>query len=165
MSRTRTGDLLDDTTRAIVEQLQADGRRSFAAIGKAVSLSQAATRERVHRLISQGALQIVAITDPLQLGFARQAMIGIKVSGDVEAVAEQLIEISEIVYLVVTAGTYDLLVEVVVVDDEHLLELVNQRIRSIDGVMQSESFLYLRLMKQTYNWGTRPGRTGTAQGI
>ena len=100
-------------------------------------------------------MQIVAVTDPMQLGFARQAMVAISAVGDVQAVAEQLAKIDEVDYLVITAGSYDVLAEVVVADDAHLLELVNQRIRTIPGVTRTESFLYLRLAKQTYNWGTR----------
>jgi Lrp/AsnC family transcriptional regulator for asnA, asnC and gidA len=91
----------------------------------------------------------------MQIGFARQAMIAISASGDVEAIAEQLAKIDEVDYIVVTAGSVDLLVEVVVEDDDHLLRLVNGRIRTIEGVIRTESFLYLKLVKQTYNWGAR----------
>jgi Lrp/AsnC family transcriptional regulator for asnA, asnC and gidA len=100
-------------------------------------------------------MQIVAVTDPMQIGFARQAMVGISASGDVEAIADQLAKIDEVDYIVVTAGSVDLLVEVVVEDDEHLLRLVNGRIRNIEGVTRTECFLYLKLVKQTYNWGAR----------
>jgi Lrp/AsnC family transcriptional regulator for asnA, asnC and gidA len=146
---------LDDTSKAIIEQLQEDGRRPYATIGKAVGLSEAAVRQRVQKLVDTGVMQIVAVTDPLQTGFARQAMIAISTSGDVEQVAEQLSAIDEVDYIVVTAGSVDLLVEVVVTDDAHLLEIVNQRIRTIEGVVRTESFVYLKLVKQTYNWGAR----------
>ena len=146
---------IDDTSKAIIEQLQADGRRSYAAIGQAVGLSEAAVRQRVQKLVDNDVMQIVAVTDPMQLGFARQAMIAIGASGDIEAIAEQLSEIDEVDYLVVTAGSIDLIAEVVVEDDEHLLRLVNERIRSIPGVQRTETFMYLKLMKQTYNWGAR----------
>ncbi len=155
MSRTGPRELVDDTSRAIIEQLQADGRRAYATIGKAVGLSEAAVRQRVQKLVDHGVMQIVAVTDPMQTGFARQAMVAITASGDIEAVAEQLAKIDEVDYLVITAGSFDILAEVVVEDDAHLLQLVNQRIRSIDGVTRTESFLYLRLAKQTYNWGAR----------
>jgi Lrp/AsnC family transcriptional regulator, regulator for asnA, asnC and gidA len=145
----------DDVSKAIIEQLQADGRRSYAAIGQAVGLSEAAVRQRVQKLVDSGVMQIVAVTDPMQIGFARQAMIGISAAGDVEAIATKLAEIDEVVYIVVTAGSIDLLVEVVVEDDDHLLRLVNGRIRAIDGVDRTETFLYLKLVKQTYNWGAR----------
>ena len=148
------GIAVDDTSKAIIEQLQADGRRAYATIGKAVGLSEAAVRQRVQKLVDHGVMQIVAVTDPTQLGFARQAMVGICAVGDVETVAEQLAKMDEVDYLVITAGAYDLLAEIVVENDEHLLQLVN-RIRAVDGVTRTESFLYLRLAKQTYNWGAR----------
>ena len=145
----------DDVSKAIIEQLQEDGRRSYAAIGQAVGLSEAAVRQRVQKLVDGGVMQIVAVTDPMQIGFARQAMIAISASGDIEAIAANLAKIDEVDYIVVTAGSVDLLVEVVVEDDEHLLRLVNDRIRSIAGVARTETFLYLKLVKQTYNWGAR----------
>ena len=146
---------LDEVSKRIIEQLQEDGRRPYAAIGKAVGLSEAAVRQRVQRLIDSGVMQIVAVTDPLQVGFARQAMIGIKVEGDVHAVADVLADTAEVDYVVITAGSFDLLVEVVCEHDDHLLELLTQRIRAIDGVRSTETFVYLKLRKQLYNWGTR----------
>jgi Lrp/AsnC family transcriptional regulator for asnA, asnC and gidA len=146
---------LDDVSKAIIEQLQQDGRRSYAAIGKVVGLSEAAVRQRVQRLIESGVMQVVAVTDPLQLGFARQAMVGIRATGPLEPVADRIAELDEVDYVVVTAGTYDLLVEVVCESDEHLLELISGRIRAIEGVAATETFMYLRLRKQTYSWGVR----------
>jgi Lrp/AsnC family transcriptional regulator for asnA, asnC and gidA len=145
---------LDAVSLAIIEQLQEDGRRSYAAIGKAVGLSEAAVRQRVQKLLEQGVMQIVAVTDPLTVGFMRQAMIGITVDGDCEPVADALTAIDEVDYVVVTAGSFDLLVEVVCHDDEHLLELISKRIRALPGVTRTESFVYLKLRKQTYSWGT-----------
>ena len=144
---------LDDTSKAIIEQLQQDGRRPYASIGKAVGLSEAAVRQRVQKLIESGMVQIVAVTDPLQIGFARQLMIGINIDGDLEDAATALSQIPELVYVVLTAGSFDLLAEAVVVDDEHLLELINERIRKLPGVRRTETFMYLKLAKQTYNWG------------
>jgi Lrp/AsnC family transcriptional regulator, regulator for asnA, asnC and gidA len=146
---------LDDVSLAIIEQLQEDGRRPYAAIGKAVGLSEAAVRQRVQKLQDQGVMQIVAVTDPLTVGFLRQAMVGINVEGDLEAVADALAEIDEVDYVVITAGSFDLLVEIVCQDDEHLLEMITKRIRSLPGVRSTESFVYLKLRKQTYTWGTR----------
>jgi Lrp/AsnC family transcriptional regulator for asnA, asnC and gidA len=140
---------------AIIKQLQEDGRRAYATIGKAVGLSEAAVRQRVQKLVDAGVMQIVAVTDPMQLGFATQAMIAVSVTGDVEKVAAELEGLDEVDYIVVTAGSFDLLVEVVVEDDAHLLDLVNGRIRAIPGITRTESFLYLKLVKQTYNWGAR----------
>jgi Lrp/AsnC family transcriptional regulator for asnA, asnC and gidA len=155
MARRNGRDQIDDTSRAIIEQLQQDGRRSYAAIGQAVGLSEAAVRQRIQKLLDHEVMQIVAVTDPMQLGFARQAMISISASGDIEAIAEALYKIDEVDYIVVTAGSVDLLVEVVVSDDEHLLRLVNSQIRTIPGVIRTETHLYLKLVKQTYNWGAR----------
>jgi Lrp/AsnC family transcriptional regulator for asnA, asnC and gidA len=146
---------LDETSKRIIEQLQEDGRRPYAAIGKAVGLSEAAVRQRVQRLLDSGVMQIVAVTDPLQVGFARQAMIGIRVEGDMKVVADRLADFAEVDYVVVTAGSFDLLVEVVCEDDDHLLELLSQRIRILPGVRSTETFVYLKLRKQFYNWGTR----------
>jgi len=147
--------LLDDLGKAIVEQLQQDGRRPFATIARAVGLSEAAVRQRVARLQEAGVIQVVAVTDPLQLGFQRQAMVGIRADGDVVAVADALAAMPEIEYVVITAGSYDVLAEVLCEDDDHLLELVGQRIRAVPGVRHTESFVYLKLRKQHYNWGTR----------
>jgi Lrp/AsnC family transcriptional regulator for asnA, asnC and gidA len=145
----------DDISRAIIAQLQEDGRRPYAAIGKAIGLSEAAVRQRVQRLIDSGVMQIVAVTDPMQVGLARQAMVAISVTGNVEAVADDLAKIDEVDYIVITAGSYDILAEVVVAGDDHLLELINGRIRAIPGVLRTETFFYLKLTKQTYNWNVR----------
>ena len=146
---------LDDVSKAIIEQLQADGRRSYAAIGKVVGLSEAAVRQRVQRLIDSGVMQVVAVTDPLELGFARQAMVGVRVNGPMEPVADALADLEEVDYVVITAGVYDLLVEVVCESDEHLLEVISGKIRRISGVVGTETFMYLKLRKQTYSWGVR----------
>lgn len=156
MSRDRKAAMvLDDVSKAIIEQLQQDGRRSYAAIGKVVGLSEAAVRQRVQRLTESGVMQVVAVTDPLQLGFARQAMVGIRCRGELEVVAEALGELQEVDYVVITAGSYDLLVEVVAESDDHLLELISMKIRSIPNVESTETFMYLKLQKQTYSWGVR----------
>ncbi|CAN5417766.1 Lrp/AsnC family transcriptional regulator [soil metagenome] len=144
---------LDDTSKAIIEQLQADGRRPYATIGKAVGLSEAAVRQRVQKLTDSGTVQIVAVTDPQQIGFSREVMIGINIEGDLEKASNLLVEIPEVVYVVLTAGSFDILAEAVVVDDDHLLELINDRIRTLPGVRRTETFIYLKLKKQTYNWG------------
>jgi Lrp/AsnC family transcriptional regulator, regulator for asnA, asnC and gidA len=146
---------LDDVSKRIIEQLQEDGRRPYASIGKAVGLSEAAVRQRVQRLVDSGVIQIVAVTDPMQVGFSRQAMIGIRVTGDVTAVADRLAELPEVDYVVITAGSFDLLIEVVCEDDDHLLELISHRLRSLPEVLSTETFVYLKLRKQLYNWGTR----------
>jgi Lrp/AsnC family transcriptional regulator, regulator for asnA, asnC and gidA len=146
---------LDDVSKAIIEELQQDGRRSYAAIGKVVGLSEAAVRQRVQRLIDSNVMQVVAVTDPLELGFARQAMIGIRAQGELEPIADQLAKMEEVDYVVITAGSFDLLAEVVCESDEHLLEVLSHRIRTIKGVVSTETFMYLKLRKQTYSWGVR----------
>ena len=146
---------LDAVSLAIIEQLQEDGRRPYAAIGKAVGLSEAAVRQRVQKLLDQGVMQIVAVTDPLTVGFRRQAMVGVNVEGDVEKIADALTDMSEVEYVVMTAGSFDILAEIVCEDDDHLLDVINKRIRALPGVRSTESFVYLKLKKQTYMWGTR----------
>jgi len=146
---------LDEMSKAIIEKLQQDGRRSYAAIGKAIGLSEAAVRQRVQRLVDSGVMQIVAVTDPLQMGFARQAMVGVRCQGDTTKVAEQLAEIDEVAYVVLTAGNFDAIIEVVCEDDAELLQLLNTKIRAVPGVMATETLVYLKLVKQQYNWGTR----------
>jgi Lrp/AsnC family transcriptional regulator for asnA, asnC and gidA len=146
---------LDDVSKGIIEQLQQDGRMAYASIGKAVGLSEAAVRQRVQKLLENGVMQIVAVTNPLQLGFARQAMIGIHAEGDVEPIAQTLAEMPEVDYVIITAGSFDIIVEVVCESDDHLLELLSKRIRSIAGVSSTETFVYLKLHKQTYSWGVR----------
>ena len=147
--------VLDDVSKGIIEQLQEDGRRSYAEIGKAVGLSEAAVRQRVQKLQESGVMQVVAVTDPMQLGFYRQAMVGVRVTGDTTKVAEELGRIPAVDYVVLTAGSFDILAEVVCENDDDLIELLNKRIRGLDGVQSTETFVYLRLHKQYYNWGTR----------
>jgi Lrp/AsnC family transcriptional regulator for asnA, asnC and gidA len=144
--------ILDEVSKRIIDQLQEDGRRPYAAIGKAVGLSEAAVRQRVQRLLESG---VVAVTDPLQVGFSRQAMIGLRTGGVLTEVADKLAAMPEVDYVVVTAGSFDILCEVVCEDDDDLLNLVSTRIRTIPGVVSTETFVYLKLRKQLYNWGTR----------
>jgi Lrp/AsnC family transcriptional regulator for asnA, asnC and gidA len=153
--RRNPGASLDAVSKAIIEQLQQDGRRSYATIAKAVGLSEAAVRQRVQRLLDSEVMQVVAVTDPLTVGFNRQAMIGIRCEGDIEPVAETLTAMEEVAYVVATAGSFDLMAEVVAEDDDQLLFIINKRIRAIPQVRSTESFVYLKLHKQTYTWGTR----------
>ena len=155
MTEPRSRPALDAIDKAIIEQLQDDGRRPYTRIGTEVGLSEAAVRQRVQRLIEAGVMQIVAVTDPRSVGFLRQAMIGVKVTGDVTGVADALAAMPEVEYVVMTAGAMDLLLEVVVEDDERLLELLNTKIRRLDGVQITETVIYLHIHKQTYQWGTR----------
>jgi len=146
---------LDEVSKAIIGQLQEDGRRPYATIGKAVGLSEAAVRQRVNRLQETGVIQIVAVTDPMQVGFSRSAMVGIEVDGDMESVADTIAALPEVDYLVITAGSFDILAEIVCEDDDALLQIINRRIRALPGVRRTETFMYLTLRKQIYTWGTR----------
>ncbi len=148
----RTPSQLDDTDRAIIERLQADGRTPYTRLGAAVGLSEAAVRQRVQRLIDAGVMQVVVVTNPLSIGYRRMAMIGVRTEGPTDGIAEQLQAMPDIDYLVVTAGSFDLMAEVVVGDDGQLLELTN-RIRRVAGVTSTETFIYLELKKQTFTWG------------
>ena len=151
----RPPDVLDDSDKAIVELLQEDGRMSYTRIARVVGLSEAAVRTRVQRLIEGNVVQIVGVTDPLRLGFRRQAMVGVKTEGDISTVADTLAAIPEVDYVVFVGGSYDLLFEIVCEDDEHLLSILNDKVRTIPGVRTTDTYTYLRLHKQTYAWGTR----------
>ena len=144
---------LDGTGKRIIELLQGDGRMSYSAIAKDVGLSEAAVRHRVQKLIEGGVVQIVAVTDAMQMGFARQAMIGIKVTGNVQEVAAELGAMDELDYIVITTGRFDILAELVAESDEELLDIISRRVNMIDGVITTETFVYMRLVKQTYAWG------------
>jgi Lrp/AsnC family transcriptional regulator for asnA, asnC and gidA len=149
------GSGVDVVGKRLIEELQQDGRRSYAALAKTVGLSEAAVRQRVQRMVDSGLMQVVAVTDPLQVGFHRQAMIGLRVEGDLVRVADELAKVDEVDYVVITAGSFDILLELVCEDDDHLLRVLSDRIRVLPGVRDTETFVYLKLAKQTYAWGTR----------
>ena len=153
LSSTTNG--LDAVDRKIVSLLQHDGRRAYGAMAEEIGLSEAAVRRRVQRMRDAGIMQIVAITDPLQLGYGREALIGIRVHGDVRLVADKIAAIDEANYVVMTAGSFDIIAEVIAEDDNNLVHLLNDSIRSIPGVTEVETFVYLKLAKQTYAWGTK----------
>ena len=146
---------LDDTAKRIIELLQGDGRLSYSAIAKDVGLSEAAVRHRVQKLIESGVMQVVAVTDPLQMGFARQAMIGIKVSGNIREVAAELAAMHQLDYIVVTTGRFDILAEIVAESDDELLDIISTQVGALDRVVSTETFVYLRLETQPYAWGVR----------
>ncbi|MGH8928409.1 MAG: Lrp/AsnC family transcriptional regulator [Acidimicrobiia bacterium] len=145
---------LDEIDKSIIRHLQEDGRMSYVDLGPAVGLSPAATRQRVLALLEAGAMQIVAVTDPIRLGFAVQAMMGLRATGDLEEVATAIGKLPEVDYLVITTGRFDLLVEIVAEDNDHFLQVLSE-IRNMPAVEASEAFTYLRLEKQSYDWGTR----------
>lgn len=158
-ARNRSGEaatvVIDDIDKAIIEALQADGRMPYTRLGATVGLSEAAVRQRVQRLTESGVVQIVAVTDPLMLGFHRMAMVGLKVEGDLRTVAADIAAIPDVSYVVIVSGSFDLLMEVVCEDDDHLLTILNDKVRAIPGIRSTETFTYLRLDKQTFAWGTR----------
>jgi Lrp/AsnC family transcriptional regulator, regulator for asnA, asnC and gidA len=147
---------VSELDKRIIEHLQQDGRRPFTQIATELGVSEAAVRARTNRLMEKGILQIVGVTDPLKVGFQQWAMIGVKCEADrLIEVAEEIAAFPETDYVVVTAGTYDILVECVAEDNEALLQFLAERLRKIKGVRETETFVYLRLMKQSYQWGTR----------
>lgn len=152
----RPGEELSPLDKQIIEQLQQDGRRPFTQIAAGLGVSEAAVRARTNRLIERGILQIVGVTDPLQIGFHQMAMIGVRCDGDkLIRAAEQIAELPEVSYAVITAGQYDILVETVCEDNDALLTFLVDKLRHVDGVRETEAFLYLRIVKETYQWGTR----------
>ena len=152
----RNGDDVSALDLEILRHLQEDGRRPFTQIAAELGVSEAAVRARTNRLIERGVLQIVGVTDPLKLGYDQMAMIGVRCEGDrLLAAAEEISALPEVIYVVVTAGSYDLLVETVCEDNEALLRFLADRLRKIPGVLSTETFVYLRIVKQIYQWGTR----------
>ena len=143
---------LDHVDRGIIEALQQNGRESFRQIAASLGVSEATVRARYGRLCDQSILQVTGVTNPLGLGFEAQAMVGVRTTGPPETVADEISKWDEADYVVVTAGRFDVLVEVVCIDRHGLLDVTN-RIRQLPDVVSTESFLYLELWKQLYDWG------------
>jgi Lrp/AsnC family transcriptional regulator, regulator for asnA, asnC and gidA len=143
---------IDAVDRRIIESLQKNGRESFRRIAADAGVSEATIRARYARLCANNILQVTGVTNPLGLGFEAMAMVGIRTAGAPEPVADEIARWDEAGYVVVTAGQFDLLVELVCADRRQLLDLTN-RIRALEGVVSTESFLYLELWKQLYDWG------------
>jgi Lrp/AsnC family transcriptional regulator for asnA, asnC and gidA len=153
---TRGTDEVSVLDKRIIEHLQQDGRRPFTQIAADLGVSEAAVRARTNRLVERGILQVVGVTDPLKLGFHQQAMIGVRCERNlVLDVSEAVSAFPEVDYVVITAGTFDLLIEVVCENNEALLQFLTEKLRAVDGVRDTETFVYLRMVKQTYQWGTR----------
>jgi len=153
-SNTRAAQDLDEIDKTLIRELQNDGRVPFTRLAPQVGLSEAATRQRVNKLVKGGVMQIVAVTDPAMLGIRHRAMVGINVDTDVRKVAAELERIDAGVYLVVTAGRYDILLEIFTTDEAEFLNVLNGPVRSVSGIRNLEILTYLDLVKQTYNWGT-----------
>jgi Lrp/AsnC family transcriptional regulator for asnA, asnC and gidA len=147
---------LDDLDSAIIRCLQADGRRPYAQIGRELDVPEATVRQRAERLMQRGILQVVGVTDPLAMGFGEPAMIGLKVDpARLDEVADRLAALDEVIYLVITAGRFDMLCEVVCADNEELLRFLSDRLARIDGIRSTETMVELRIVKESYQWGTR----------
>lgn len=144
---------IDDTDRAIVEILQRDGRTPFTSIATEIGLSEGAIRKRVQRLTESGYMQVVAVTDPLGLGDRRVALVGVRIDGRTDTAAARIGELAAVEYLVATAGRYDLMFEVIVDSEQHLLDLLSD-LRERTDVVEVEAFPCLKLYKQTFAWGT-----------
>lgn len=152
----RQGDEVSPLDKRIIEHLQQDGRRPFTQIAADLGVSEAAVRARTNRLVERGILQVVGVTDPLKLGFQQQAMIGVRCERNrLIEVADAVSSFTEVDYVVITAGAFDLLIEVVCENNEALLAFLTEKLRAVDGVRETETFVYLRMVKQTYHWGTR----------
>ena len=147
---------LDDLDKAIIKCLQLDGRRPYAQIGRELEVPEATVRQRAERLISRGVVQIVGVTDPLAMGFQQPALIGLKVEpGRLEEIAQHIGALEEVTYLVVTAGRFDLVCEVVCADNDHLLRVLTEQLAGIDGIRSTETLVELRFVKESYQWGAR----------
>lgn len=148
-------DDLDEIDRALITALQNDGRLGYAELGALVGLTAGGARKRVKRLEDREIIQVVAVTDPLRLGYQSMAMVGIVATGDVEEIARLAGEIDEVIYTVLTAGRYDLLVEVIGADQNDLFETINRKLRRIPGVARAETFTYYGIRTHRFGWGTK----------
>jgi Lrp/AsnC family transcriptional regulator for asnA, asnC and gidA len=148
--------LLDDLDKAIIKALQLDGRRPYAQIGRELKVPEATVRQRAERLISRGIVQVVGVTDPLAMGFGQPAFIGLHVDASrLDEVAEAVAALDEVTYVVVTAGRFDMICEVVCEDNEHLLRVLADQLAKVDGIRSTETMVELRFVKESYRWGTR----------
>ncbi len=140
---------VDEIDQRIIEALQQDGRRPFTKIAADIGISEASVRQRVAHLINTQVMQIVAITNPVKLGFTMASMIGIRVSGErlLEA-AQEISAFDEVIYLILCAGSFDILAEVVCRDNDHFLKFLTEKLYKVQGVQQAETYMYLRVYKQ-----------------
>lgn len=146
---------LDEIDKRIVTELQRNGRVSYADLGPLVGLSPAAVRQRVQRILDAGIVQVVGVTDPQALGYPVMAMLGVQVDGDVGEVADELAAVDGVIYIVMCAGSFDLMVEVICPDTMALLELIDRRVKTVAGVRRVESFVYFGIHTHRFGWGVR----------
>ena len=142
---------LDETDLKIIEVLQKDGRAAFSQIAEQLGVSPGMIRQRYNRLVDQGFLKIVAITNPVRMGFRTMAMIGIRAEGSkLLEVAEKVSQLDEVIYMIITSGRFDIFAEAVCRDHEELLRFITEKLSTIDGVRESESFMHLKIVKEVY---------------
>jgi len=142
---------LDEIDRQIIEALQKDGRVAFAQIAEQLNVSPGMIRLRYNRLVEQGYLKVVAITNPLRMGFTTMSMIGIRADGSkLLEVAEKISKFDEVIYMIVSSGRFDIFAEVVCRDHEDLLRFITEKLSTVDGVRESESFMHLKIIKEVY---------------
>jgi Lrp/AsnC family transcriptional regulator for asnA, asnC and gidA len=145
------GSDLDEIDRQIIAALQKDGREAFAQIAERLNVSPGMVRVRYNRLVEMGVLRVVAITNPLRMGFNTMALIGIKAEGGkLMEIASRVAALEEVIYLIVVSGAYDIIAEVVCRDQDDLLQFLTDRLYKIDGVRETESFIHLKIMKEVY---------------
>jgi Lrp/AsnC family transcriptional regulator for asnA, asnC and gidA len=143
---------MDDIDRAILRELQTDGRVPYADLGPKVGLSPSAARQRLQRLIDTKVVQVVGVTDPMAMGGQAMALLGITVNGDARTVADTLGRREEVVYSVLTSGGFDLFAEVVCRQPRDLLDFINDVVRPIDGVERIQSFPYFGIHTHRFAW-------------
>lgn len=149
---------LDQTDRAIIRALKADGRLPFTTIATQLGVSAGMIRQRMQRLVDGGMLQFVAVTHPLRSGFHTMAMIGVKADGNrLNEIARQIAAFEEVIYLTITSGTYNFLVEVTCIDNADLLRFLTEKLYGVEGVREAETFIYLDIVKEIYAWDPPPG--------
>jgi Lrp/AsnC family transcriptional regulator for asnA, asnC and gidA len=146
---------LDDTDRRLIDELQRDGRASYADLAEIVGLSPAATRMRVQRLLDAEVVEIVGVTNPMALGYPVMAALGVRVDRNVRDVADKIADIAGVIYVVFTSGSFDLLVEVLCEDSSRLLQVIDDEVRRIPDVRSVESFTYFGIHTHRFVWGTR----------
>ena len=150
-STTKLPEVLDETDLTVLEILRKDGRATFAEIAAQLNVSPGMIRQRYNRLVDQGILKVVAITNPLQMGYKTMAMIGIRAEGSkLLAVADKVAKLDEVIYMVICSGRFDIFAEVVCRDHEDLLRFITEKLSTIDGVRESESFMHLKIVKEVY---------------
>lgn len=148
----------DEIDLKIIKILNEDGRASFAQIAQTLGVSPGMIRQRYNRLVEEGIVQVVAITNPMLMGFTTMAQIGVKVNVNrLQEIADQIAAFEEVIYLVLLTGSYDLFVEVVCRDRSHLLDFLTNKLHSVEGVKEAETFIYLRIAKEVYTWAGNMG--------